>query len=54
MTFVLEKIESLFKLFREDITDILCQVDLLTFEKEFCLTIGRSAKTFETDTLSML
>ena len=35
MTFALEKTDSLFlsSVFREDISDILCQVDLLTFEK---------------------
>ena len=35
-------------------TDILCQVDQMTFEKEFCLTIGISTKKIETDTLSMI
>ena len=55
MTFALEKIDSFFKkLLREDITDILCEVDLMTFEKEFCLTVSRSTKKLETDTLPMI
>ena len=54
MTFALKKIGSHLKLFMEDVTDILCQIDLLSLKKEFCLTIGRSAKKLETDTLSMI
>ena len=54
MTFAFEKIGSHLKLFMEDVTDILCQIDLLSLKKEFCLTIGRSANKLETDTLSTL